>query len=73
MVNKFLLEEDIFMLEMHLKEQQLIKYYMAKHLTLTKIQNMMDINVDLLQRFINFLIKRLQVVPLNVKLCRTNH
>ena len=31
---------------------------LIKHLTLLKIQNMMDINVDSLQWFINFLIKK---------------
>ena len=31
----------------------LIEYYVIKHLTLLKIQNMKDINVDLLQWFIN--------------------
>ena len=31
---------------------------MLKHLTLLKIRNIMDINVDLLQWFINFLIKK---------------
>ena len=33
------------------------KDYIIKHLILLKIQNMMGINVDLLQWFINFLIK----------------
>ena len=32
---------------------------MIKHLILEKIENMMDINVDLLQWFIHFLIKNL--------------
>ena len=31
---------------------------MIKHLVLLKIQNMMNINVDLLKWFINFLIKK---------------
>ena len=50
-----------------------------KHLILLKLQNMMDINVDLLQWFINVLIKKLQVVPLclqinlllKMKICQT--
>ena len=37
----------------------LIKYCVIKHLILLKIQNMMDINVNLLQFFINFLIKKI--------------
>ena len=41
-----------------IEEQLLIKYYVIKHSVLLKIQNMMDINVDLLQCFINFLIKK---------------
>ena len=43
------------------EEQLLIKYYVIKHLILLKIQNMMDINVDLLQWSIKFLIKKLLV------------
>ena len=38
------------------------KVLQVKHLILLKIYSMMDINVDLLQWFINFLIKKLQVV-----------
>ena len=34
------------------------KVLVIKHLILLKIQNVMDINVDLLQWFINFLIKK---------------
>ena len=33
------------------------KYYVVKHLILLKIQNMMDMNLDLLQWSIHFLIK----------------
>ena len=33
------------------EEQLLIKYYVIKHLILLKIQNTMDINMDLLQWF----------------------
>ena len=32
-------------------EQLMMKYYVIKHLILLKIQNMIDINVDLLQWF----------------------
>ena len=45
-------------LKIYLEEQLLIKYYVIKHLILLKIRNMIDINVDLLQCFINFLIKK---------------
>ena len=41
------------------EEHLLIKYYVVKHLILLKIQNRMDITVDLLQWFKKFLIKRL--------------
>ena len=44
-----------------------IKYYVMKHLILLRIQNMMDINVELLQWIINFLIKNLLVVVLKKK------
>ena len=49
-----------------LEEQLLVKYYMIKHLILLKIQNVMDINVDLLHWFKNVLIKSLQVVLLQL-------
>ena len=39
-----------------------------KHLILLKIQNMMDINVDLLQSSINFLTKKSLVVVLKMKI-----
>ena len=43
----------------NLKEQLLIKsYIIVTHLILLKMQNVMDINMDLLQSFINILIKR---------------
>ena len=45
-------------LHIETEEQLLIKYYAIKHLILLKIQNMMDINVYLLQWFINFLMKK---------------
>ena len=60
-------------LEIYLEEQWLlIKYYVMKHLILLKIKNIMNINVDLLQWFIKFLIKRPQW-SLKRKLCRTNN
>ena len=45
-------------LEIYLENSLLIKYYVIKHLTLLKIQNMIDINVDLLQWLINFLMNQ---------------
>ena len=51
-----------------LEEQLLIKYYVVKHLTLLKIRNMIYINVNLLQRFINVLIKNLLVLMTPVEL-----
>ena len=44
-------------LKVYQEEQLLMKYYMIKHLMLLKIQIMTDINADLLQSFINTLIK----------------
>ena len=41
---------------------------MIKHLTLLKIQDMMDINVDLLQWSVNFLIKNLLLVVLKMRI-----
>ena len=45
-------------LKILLEEQLLIKHCMIKHLLLLKTQNIMDININLLQWFINFLIKK---------------
>ena len=45
-------------LKIKVEEQLLIKYYVTKHLILLKIQYMMGVNIDLLQWFINFLIKK---------------
>ena len=45
-------------LRISIKEQPLIKYYMIKLLIMLKIQNMMNINTDLLQRFINLFDKK---------------
>ena len=42
--------------------------FMIKHLILLKTRNILDINVDLLQWFINFLIKKLQVEQLKIKI-----
>ena len=44
-------------LKILMEEQLLIKYYAIEHFILIKIQNIMDINVALLQRFINFVKK----------------
>ena len=44
------------------------KYYVIKHLILLNIQNMMDIKVDLLQWFINFLMEKLLVWVLKMKI-----
>ena len=60
-------------LRIYLDEQLLIKQYAKKHLILLKIQNMMDIKELLLRWLINFSLKRLLVVVLKVKLCRTNN
>ena len=46
------------------------EHQQMKHLILLKIQNMTDINVDLLQWFTNFLIKRLLMEQLKIKLCK---
>ena len=40
------------------------KHYMKKYLILLKIQNMMDINVELLQWFIKFWVKSIRMVLL---------
>ena len=67
--------------KIYLEEQFLIKYFHIgilelNYLLLLKIQKTKDINVNLLQWFINFLIKYvliliLYVVLLNAKLCET--
>ena len=54
---------------MIVEEQLKIKYYEIEHLTLLKIQNMMDVKEVLHEWITNFLIKRLQLVLLEVKLC----
>ena len=47
-------------LKIEIEEQLLKKYHVIKHLILLKTQYMMDINMDLLQWFINLLIKNIQ-------------
>ena len=54
------------MLRIYLGEQLLVKYYVIKHLVLLKAQSMMDINLDLLQGFISFLIKGFLLVLLHM-------
>ena len=60
-------------LKIEIEKQMLIKYYVIKHLILLKIQNTMDINVVLLQWFINFLIKSLLVEELKTILILINN
>ena len=60
-------------LKIEIEKQLLIKYYVIKHLILLKIQNTMDINVVLLQWFINFLIKSLLVEELKMILILINN
>ena len=55
-------------LKIYLEQQLRISCYVIKNLILIKIQNMMDIIVDLLQWFITFLIKSLLIVVLKKKL-----
>ena len=55
---RFLME----ILKIYQKEQLPINCYVIKHLILLKIQNMLDVSVDLQQWFINFLIKRVLVL-----------
>ena len=54
----------------NLEEQSQKKYDVIKHLILIKIQNIMDINADLLQWYVNFLIKNLVKIALNKKLAK---
>ena len=55
-------------LKICLEEQLLTKYYVINHLILLKIQNMMDINMNLPQWFINFLIGSIRVVLLHTQI-----
>ena len=59
-------------LKIYQEEWLLIMYYVIKHLMLLKVRNMTDINVDLIQKFLNFLIKIFLVVMLKVKLGQIN-
>ena len=49
-------------------QHDLMKFYVIKHLMLLKIQNLMDINIDLLQWCIHILIKKLLMEQLKMKL-----
>ena len=60
-------------LKICLEEQPLIKNYVIKHFILLKFQNMIDMNMELPQWFINFSIKIFQVVLLKIELCKTNN
>ena len=51
----------------YLKEQPLLEYCIIKNLLLLKIQNMMNVNIELLQWFIHFLLKGLLMVLLHVR------
>ena len=51
----------------YLVGQLLINLYVIKFLVLLKIQNMIEINVDLRKWFINFFIKSLPTVLLHVR------
>ena len=50
-----------------------IEYFVMKSLIFLKIQNVMDINEDLPEVFINFLITRCLEVPLKIKLCQAKN
>ena len=58
-----------------------IMYDVTKHLILLKIQNVIDVNVDLHQSYIKSLVKRLLpcmqinllVVIFKIRLCQTNN
>ena len=55
-------------LNIYIEEQLLRNYFLIKDLILLNIQITMDMNVDLLQWFKMFLIKKRQVVPLRKNL-----
>ena len=63
----------IEILRICLEKQLLIKYYVMKDLILLEVQVIMNIKAHLLQLFINFSIKSLQVVVLKVKLYQTKN
>ena len=46
-------------LKIYIEKQLLIRSYARKHLIFLKTQNLIDINFDMLQWFINYLIKNL--------------
>ena len=46
-------------LKIYIEKQLLIRSYVRKHLIFLKTQNLIDINFDMLQWFINYLIKNL--------------
>ena len=50
-------------------QQLLIKYCVIKHLILLKIRNTMHIKGIFVQWFVNFLIEKLPVVILKMKIC----
>ena len=60
-------------LKIYIGERLLITHYMIKHLILLKMRNTMDIKGFLLQLFIHFLIKKLKMVLLKVKLCQVKN
>ena len=65
-----LLTQIVLLYPNNLEEQSQKKYDVIKHLILIKIQNIMDINADLLQWYVNFLIKNLVKIALNKKLAK---
>ena len=71
-INKFLLAGDKFMSEMHLSSQLRLVNQGLEIVSvdrLLKTQNIMEISVDLLQWYIHFSIKSLQVVLSKGKIC----
>ena len=61
----------IAILSIYLEEQLQIRRYVIKHLILQETQSMMDINVDLLQQFTYFSIKRMLSLQINLLLIHT--
>ena len=55
-----------------LEEQLLTKYFVIKHLILLKIRNMMDIKGVLLECFKKFLMQKLLVAVLKMRICQTS-
>ena len=54
------------------EEQLLTKYFVIKHLILLKIRNMMDIKGVLLECFKKFLMQKLLVAVLKMRICQTS-